>query len=246
MFAVMMDRIERIKDSLLRDDTTRDLLISVSDEHVTRRSISNLFRQHAHGFYRVSQESVTAEEEETDIRLSSIRTDHEAVIEIKIGDNHWSAGVLRDTIRRQLVEKYMAPENRCSGCLMITVHGRKKWKHPDTRSSIDASGLSELLETEARVVERDIGSGVHLAVARNRPSTSAPNGIRTQMQFQETCCDSRSWLVFPSTATNGLALSSGTLRRSTFEFAIGHADPRSDHPCSSNERQTCSSLLPDA
>ncbi|TCA18552.1 ATP-binding protein [Rhizobium leguminosarum bv. viciae] len=165
MFAVMMDRIERIKDSLLRDDTTRDLLISVSDEHVMRRSISNLFRQHAHGFYRVSQEGVTAEEKETDIRLSSIRTDHEAVIEIKIGDNHWSAGILRDTIRRQLVEKYMAPENRRSGCLIITVHGRKKWKHPDTGSSIDASGLSELLETEARVVERDIGSGVRLAVA---------------------------------------------------------------------------------
>ena len=165
MFLVMTDRIEAIKDSLLQDDTIRDLLEPIRDEHKMRRQIARLFRQHANDMYRVSQEGVTADEKETDIRLSSLWSDHEAVVELKIGDNNWSAKVLRDTIREQLVEKYMAPENRRSGCLMITVHGSKKWQHPDTKIALDVKGLQELLDAEARKVEKNMGSGVRLSIA---------------------------------------------------------------------------------
>ncbi|MDC7741234.1 NACHT domain-containing protein [Rhizobium binxianense] len=165
MFCVMVDRIERIKDSLLLDDTNRDLLASVRDEHVMRRQIANMFRQHAHGLYRVNQENVTADEKESDIRLSSLRSDHEAVVELKVGENDWSANVLRDTIRTQLVSKYMAPDTRRSGCLMITLSKAKQWRHPDTGVLIDGSGLIEVLEQEARAVEQELGSSVRLLIA---------------------------------------------------------------------------------
>jgi hypothetical protein len=183
MFSVMVDRIERIRDSLLLDDTNRDLLAGVTDEHIMRKQMANMFRQHAHGLYRVNQENVTADEKETDIRLSSLRSDHEAVVELKIGENNWSANALRDTIRTQLVSKYMAPDARRSGCLMITLCETKQWKHPDTGVLINEVGLLELLEEEARTVEQQLGSGLRLkmVVMDLRPRLSTESTQRTAL-----------------------------------------------------------------
>ncbi|UYZ83579.1 hypothetical protein MTZ49_13390 [Entomomonas sp. E2T0] len=80
----------------------------------------------------------------------------QAVIELKIGDK-WSATVLKNTIRKQLVDKYMAPENSRAGCLLVTIIDRnKKWKHPNKKVLIDINGLENLLKEEVKQVEKEI------------------------------------------------------------------------------------------
>ena len=64
----------------------------------------------------MDQEAATADEKETDIRLCSVVSAYEAVIELKLADRR-SARDLRNTIYEQQVKKYMAAENSRSGCL---------------------------------------------------------------------------------------------------------------------------------
>ncbi|OYV05346.1 MAG: hypothetical protein CFE26_12055, partial [Verrucomicrobiales bacterium VVV1] len=115
------------------------------------------------GLYKIGQEGVTADEKETDIRLLSTTSPHEAVIELKLADER-TVKDLRGTIEDQLVTKYMAPENRRSGCLMFTVSKVRQWIHPDTGVSIGLPELVALLREEASSIVQKLGGPLYLHV----------------------------------------------------------------------------------
>ena len=163
MFNVMVSRLEDIDELLLSDASPRALWAEIAEETVMRRAIARELDIQANDMYRVNQEAVTGDEKETDIRLHSIIPDHEAVIELKLANKKYTAKELRNTIKNQLVKKYMAPENRQSGCLLITLAKDKKWKHPDNDARIDFDTLIGLLRDEAERVMDSIG-GLRLHV----------------------------------------------------------------------------------
>ncbi len=163
MFAIMCDRLADLDDLLLRDSSPRDAWAGIEDEKIMRREIARELNHSANGLYKVDQEAVTADEKETDIRLRSVVSDHEGVIELKLADRR-SARDLRDTIYSQLVKKYMAAENSRSGCLLITLAEDRYWEHPDSGQRIGLTELESLLHDEAKRVERTMGGSVALAV----------------------------------------------------------------------------------
>ena len=163
MFAIMSDRLADLDELLLRDTSPRDAWAGITDEKVMRREIARELNHAANGLYKVDQEAVTADEKETDIRLRSVVSDHEAVIELKIADRR-SARDLRDTIHDQLVTKYMAAETSRSGCLLVTLARDQKWKHPDNETLIGLPELMSLLCDEAKRVEDMMGGVVALKV----------------------------------------------------------------------------------
>jgi hypothetical protein len=174
MFALLVDRLDDLDDLLLRDDSPRAAWAAITDEKVIRREISRELRYAANHTYKVDQESVTADEKETDIRLHAARSDQQAVIELKIGDNR-SGRDLRDTIKDQLVKKYMAPEVCRSGCLLVTVSVDRSWDHPDDGRSLDIAGLEAMLQAEAEKVVAEMGASLRLTAKvldlRSRLST---------------------------------------------------------------------------
>ena len=163
MFALMNDRLDEIDNLLLRDTSPREAWAGINSERVLRREIARALEHIANGQYKVDQEAVTADEKETDIRLRSVVSEHEAVIELKLAEGR-TARDLRDTIYGQLVTKYMAAENRKSGCLLVTLAQDRKWKHPDSRTNIDLRELETLLREEARRVEKKMGAAFALSV----------------------------------------------------------------------------------
>ena len=163
MFAIMSDRLLYLNELLLSDVSPRDAWAGITDERVMRREIARELRHAANGLYKVDQEAVTADEKETDIRLRSVSSEHEAVIELKLGDSR-SARELRDTIHNQLVNKYLAAENRRSGCLLVTLAKDRKWKHPDNGTLIGPEELESILRQEAKRVEEEMGGMVALSV----------------------------------------------------------------------------------
>ena len=163
MFAVLCDRLEELNELLLSDMSPRESWAGITVERVMRREIARALKNAANDLYKVDQEAVTADENKTDIRLRSVVSDHEAVIELKIADDR-SARDLRDTIYDQLVTKYMAAENSKSGCLLVTLAKDRKWKHPDSGTNIDLPGLETLLREEARRVEKKMGGALALSV----------------------------------------------------------------------------------
>ena len=163
MFDLMNDRLAELDDLLLRDTSPRDLWAGITDEKIMRREIARQLQNTANELYKVDQEAVTADEKETDIRLRSVVSEHEAVIELKRAEVR-SARDLRDTIYDQLVTKYMAAENSRSGCLLVTLAEDKNWEHPDNRTRISLRELLSLLSDEAKRVEEMMGGVVALKV----------------------------------------------------------------------------------
>lgn len=164
MFAVLCDRLDELNELLLSDMSPRETWAGITAERGIRREIARELFYAANGIYKVDQEAVTADENRTDIRLRSVVSDHEAVIELKIADDR-SARDLRDTIYDQLVTKYMAAENRKSGCLLVTLAKERKWKHPDSGIDIELPELETLLREEARGVETKLGGALALSVS---------------------------------------------------------------------------------
>ncbi len=164
MFAIMTDRLEELDELLHQDTSPREAWAGISKEKVMRREVARELENMNRGLYRVDQEAVTAEEKETDIRLRSVVSSHEAVIELKLAEK-WSARELRDAIKNQLVDKYMAAETSRSGCLLLTLakHDRK-WKHPDHRTSMGPEELMLFLRNEAQHVEDTMSGSLRLHI----------------------------------------------------------------------------------
>ncbi|MCL7750648.1 hypothetical protein LV475_03390 [Guyparkeria hydrothermalis] len=160
MFDVLVGRLEDLEEMLLEDDSPRAGWAQVGEERIMRQFIAHELKRTRRSAYVLDQESVTADEKETDIRLRA-QSGQQAVIELKIGER-WSGRVLRDTIRKQLVDKYMADETCGSGCLLVTVSTYKGWEHPETGERIDADGLQEMLDREAENVVDERGGEVKL------------------------------------------------------------------------------------
>ena len=163
MFAILKDTLFDLHDILRRDTSPRKAWAEISREKLMRREIARELSHAANSIYTVSQEGVTADEKETDIRLCSTASPYEAVIELKLGDRH-TAKELRDTIENQLVKKYMAPENRRAGALVVTLAKDRKWKHPDEDHYIDVDKLILLLSKEAKRIEEASVGTVMIAV----------------------------------------------------------------------------------
>lgn len=165
MFALMKDRLDDLEDELVRDESPRASWALIDDETTMRQVIALRLRDRANNRYKVNQEAVTAEGKETDIRMASVASDQEAVIELKVGEKPRSAADLRGAIKDQLVTKYMAPESRRAGCFMVTCKGKRRWDHPDTGAELDLTGLVAMLNEECARLEEQMGSSVRL-VAR--------------------------------------------------------------------------------
>jgi hypothetical protein len=162
MFNIMVSRLEDIDELLLSDESPRELWAEISAEKLMRREIARELENKANGMYNTNQEAITGDEKETDIRLISKISAHEAVIELKLA-NKYSVNELFNALHNQLVKKYLAPENRRSGCLLITLAEDKKWKHPDNNSGLDFESLVGLLRDEARRIVVGMG-GLRLHV----------------------------------------------------------------------------------
>lgn len=163
MFSILKDRLDDLDDLLLRDYSPRELWAGITDEKVMRRAIARELSCAANSIYTVDQEGVTADEKETDIRLRSVASSHEAVIELKLGDNR-TAKDLRDTIENQLVKKYMASSKSKSGALLITLASDRKWHHPDQRRLINVDELFSLLRDEAERVQEALGGDIAIYI----------------------------------------------------------------------------------
>ena len=163
MFAIMRDRLSDLDDLLLRDTSPREAWAGISDERVMRREIARELGYAANSIYTVDQEAVTADEKETDIRLRSVTSNLEAVIELKLADER-TARDLRDTIENQLVKKYMAAKNSRAGALLVTLAKERKWEHPDENRRIDVEELLTLLRDEAERVREALGGSVSIGV----------------------------------------------------------------------------------
>jgi hypothetical protein len=158
MAALLLDRLDELDDRLRRDSTPRQVWARLREEAELRRLVADELERLANDAYSVSQEQVTGEEKETDVRLRSSGYPIEAVIELKVGDKHsYSVAVLRKALHDQLVGRYMVPEARRVGCLMISLATSRQWEHPEDGHLIDIEEVIALLQMDADDIVAGLG-----------------------------------------------------------------------------------------
>lgn len=157
MAALLLDRLGELDDRLRQDSTPRQLWARLREETELRRLVAAELEHLANGAYNLSQEQVTGEEKETDVRLRSSGYPIEAVIELKVGDKDYSVADLRKALRDQLVGRYMVPEARRVGCLMISLASSRQWKHPEDGHLIDVEEVIALLQVDADDIAARLG-----------------------------------------------------------------------------------------
>lgn len=156
MAALLVDRLDELADLLRQDGSSRELWSQITIERLLRRAVGGELANLAKGAYSVSQEGVTGEEKETDLRLRSSGHDLEAVIELKVGENRYTFEDLSKALSVQLVG-YMAPEARRVGCLLISIATKKTWKHPNDGHVMEIKEVIDLLQKQADEIVRGLG-----------------------------------------------------------------------------------------
>ncbi|MHB1057644.1 MAG: hypothetical protein ACYC0F_07170 [Rhodanobacter sp.] len=164
MAALLKDRLVDIDDLLLQDISPRELWRSISKERILRRAVAQELQQKARSAYIVNQEAVTGDEKETDIRLISTASPQEGVIELKIAENGYSARDLSQALETQLLQKYLAPEHRRAGCLLISIASDRHWQHPDDGHMIDINELVAFLNAQAKRLVDAVNGNVYVFV----------------------------------------------------------------------------------
>lgn len=164
MAQVIASRLEDVDDLLRQDESPRELWEKITEEKLLRRELAAQFRQRSLNSYTITQESATAEEKETDIRLiSTAPGSFQASVELKLGENY-SYKELSDALRVQLVGQYMAPEYRRVGVLWISWRGKKTWEDPKTGATMIFDEVISRLNEEAEALLADLGADAFLTV----------------------------------------------------------------------------------
>jgi hypothetical protein len=163
MFVMLGHRLDDLEERMRSDTSPREGLALIGKEYIMRRALAHELETMARKAYIIDQESVSGEEKEMDIRLISTMSRQAGVIELKLGDK-WTGTQLRDTIEHQLVRRYMAPDDRKAGCLLVTVSKPGHWAHPVTGTRLDVTGLRQMLVTEATRVANALGNAVRIDV----------------------------------------------------------------------------------
>lgn len=174
MAALLLSRLDDLDDLLDQDGSPRELWAGTKHERLLRREIARALRQRAYDGYVAVEEAVTADEKETDIRLVSKAAPLEAVIELKVGENGYSIADLEAALRDQLVGKYMAPEQRRVGALLISWAGKKTWRDPVTRKNVSFDDLVVRLNSYAQTLAMGLGDDSFLTVRGLRLAPTSP------------------------------------------------------------------------
>uniref|UniRef100_UPI003F81A8A6 hypothetical protein n=1 Tax=Xanthomonas sp. 0924 TaxID=2835534 RepID=UPI003F81A8A6 len=165
MAQLLASRLDDLDDLLRQDESPRELWEKITEEKLLRRELAAQFRQRSLNSYTTTQESVTAEEKETDIRLISTAPGGlQASVELKIGENSYTYKNLSDALRMQLVGQYMAPEYRRVGVLWISWRGEKTWEDPETGEAMTFDEVIRRLNKEAEALLAGLGADAFLTV----------------------------------------------------------------------------------
>jgi hypothetical protein len=165
MFRLMMDRLADLQhDIAAHEFSERPILVGIDKEKDMQVWFAKRLQERENGAYRIDREALVVNDKETDIRLLSLRSNSQAVIEMKLANNGYTVIDLERALEKQLVGQYMQHENCRAGCLLLTMNKPRVWHCPDTGAKFDFSTLLQRLQTLAADLEVKLNHQVRLAV----------------------------------------------------------------------------------
>ncbi len=146
------------------DASTRSLVGKAEDEDALQEWLAEQLKLRARDRFLAQREVKVARGNKPDITVVSTAAPCQVAIEVKHGGKGWTVRALEQALRWQLAEHYLKPEQRRHGVLVITHHGRRTWRHPATRRSMNFSDLIDYLTQIASDILRNTAGPVRVAV----------------------------------------------------------------------------------
>lgn len=137
------------------DATSRPLLERAKDEDEVQQWLEEQIRLRSNGRFHTHREAHVSQEDRPDIIISSSEIQVEVAIEIKHGGKKWSVRDLENALQKQLAERYLKPETRRHGILIVSWHGNRTWRDPDTKKKLDFYALIKRLQSLAESINRN-------------------------------------------------------------------------------------------
>ena len=165
MFRLMMDRLSDLQhDIAAHEFSERPILLGIALEKHMQVWFAKRLQDRENGAYRVDREALVINDKETDIRLLSVRSNAQAVIEMKLANNGYTIPDLEKALAEQLVGQYMQHDNCRAGCLLVTMNKTRHWDCPDTGARLDFEAVLARLRAQAAELEIRMNHEVRLAV----------------------------------------------------------------------------------
>ena len=118
----------------------------------------------ANGRYSCFREAQVHNVKRPDLVASSAAMDGQVAIELKHSDKGWTYDDLCKAIEHQLVRRYLLPENRRSGLLVVSRHNKKFWRHPSDGRRMSFLDLICELKKHAKKVQDDHPNTIRIDV----------------------------------------------------------------------------------
>ncbi len=142
------------------DSSSRDLLQKAESEAQVQEWLSEQVRLRSNGRYHVHRETEVSGGNKPDIVVSATAALAEAAIEVKHGgrEKGWSVRRLESALTKQLAENYLKPASRRWGVLVVSHHGNRTWRDPDTRAVLQFRDVIDRLERlAAKTTQNSLG-----------------------------------------------------------------------------------------
>lgn len=155
--------LQDIQLSFSRADASSGSILTLApDETPVQLWLAEQLNLRAAGRYHAVREAEVADENKPDVLVTSAHGPIQVAVEVKHGGMDWSPRALQAALRRQLADQYLLPENRRHGVLVITHHGARTWRNPDTGARWLFGDLMPWLDAEARAITRNVAGSVEL------------------------------------------------------------------------------------
>lgn len=165
MFRLMTVRLSDLQhDIAAHEFSERPILLGIALEKHMQVWFAKRLQERENGAYRVDREALVVNDKETDIRLLSVRSNAQAVIEMKLANKGYTILDLEKALAEQLVGQYMQHDNCRAGCLLVTMNKTRHWECPKTGAKLDFEAVVARLRTQAAELEIRMNHEVRLAV----------------------------------------------------------------------------------
>ncbi len=156
--------IQDIQHDLTRGDvTSRPLLKRAESEDELQHWIVEQMNFRSRGRFHAHREAQVAKGDKPDVIVSSTAADCQVALEVKHGGMGWTPRQLEDALRNQLAENYLKVSTRRHGIMLISHHGRRQWRDPETGKMLPFNSLVERLCSTARtLIENENGDPIEV------------------------------------------------------------------------------------
>lgn len=159
LLRVVMSVFRDIQFQLVSGDvSSRPLLEQATDEGAVQQWIVEQMNYRSKGRYTAFREAEVAGGDKPDVIISSASGVCEVGIEVKHGGKGWSPRQLEQALCNQLAEDYLKPSVRRHGVFVVTNHGKRRWREPESNKWMTFTELIKRLQSKTEtLIENDSG-----------------------------------------------------------------------------------------